>query len=308
MKNGLSYFYPLASLSPERAQELYAYCAERAGKPVPVENQIQPPAEMLTSEALPCVEGVEARQEAANEMQLQRAPFVRWAYLVALSVMMSGLFVQVWAWIVTGESDAAGVVVALVLSLFCLRGYLLPGWSMRKWAQHEAASNAHIYRGKILVHTPGMAWTLLPVALVSGARELRHSYAYAVRGGGVLGISRSVPPPAGLPRPVLVKRWTSWLALLVSCLVVPALVVLGSWCWLFLPEEQAADAALERGEALQSYLEELLPPAEYPGAIDWCALYIDESDGSCGLSIDWESGLELFIELPPAASPRPEAD
>ena len=165
LKNGMKYFLPLASLGPERAHELHAYCTAHAGKPVPLEMQVKPPAEMLAAPALPCADGAAARQEVADELARQRATFALCALLVCLAIMVSGLVVQVWCWRVTGEADFEGVVVAFVISLFCIRTILHPGWSLRKWVRHQTRSEAYIHQGKILVHTPGVAWSMLTLVL-----------------------------------------------------------------------------------------------------------------------------------------------
>ncbi|MBE6414939.1 MAG: hypothetical protein E7032_00200 [Akkermansiaceae bacterium] len=297
LKNGMKYFLPLASLGSERARELHAYCVAFAGKPVLPEKQVAPPAEMLAAPALPCADGAAARQEVADELARQRAPFASWALLVCLAIMVSGLVVQVWCWRVTGEADIEGLVVAFVISLFCIRAILHPGWSLRKWVRQQVRSEAHIRQGMILVHTPGVAWSMLPVSLVRGARELRHCYAYAVQGGGVLGISRSVPVPAGLPLPATVKRWRSWLALLLAGVVVPALAALGMWCWVSAPSDSVDDEAGERGCALAEYVQELLPPGEFPGSIYWGALF-DREDGGVDVIYLWENGMELRMLIP----------
>lgn len=297
LKNGMKYFLPLASLGADRAHELHVYCTAHAGKPVPLEMQVKPPAELLAAPALPCADGAAARQEVADELARQRAPFASWALLVCLAIMVSGLVVQVWCWRVTGEADIEGLVVAFVISLFCIRAILHPGWSLRKWVRQQVRSEAHIRQGMILVHTPGVAWSMLPVSLVRGARELRHCYAYAVQGGGVLGISRSVPAPAGLPLPATVKHWHSWLALLLAGVVVPALAALGMWCWVSAPSDSVDDEAGERGCALAEYVQELLPPGEFPGAIYWGALF-DREDGGVDVIYLWENGMELRMLIP----------
>lgn len=297
LKSGMKYFLPLASLHPERARELYAYCAGHAGKPVPPEKQVAPPAEMLEAPSLPCADGIAARQEMADVLAQQRAPFALWAYLVGLAIMVSGLALEVCCWWVTSESDIESVVVAFVIALFCIRAILHPGWCLRKWVRQQVRSEAHIHQGKILVHTPGEAWSMLPASLVSGARELRHCYAYTVQGGGVLGVSRTVSPPAALPLPAPVKRWRRWLALLLAGVVVPALAVLGFWCWIAAPEENVADEAGDRGCALAEYVQELLPPGEFPGPIYWGGVF-DQADGGVDVIYLWENGMELKMMIP----------
>lgn len=300
LKSGLKYFLPLASLAPERARELHAYCAEHAGKPVPLEKQVAPPAEMLTAPSFPCADGIAARQEVADVLAQQRAPYAWCAYVTGLAIMLSGLALEVVFWWVTEEADIEGVFVPLVIALFCIRAILHPGWSLRKWVWHQTRSEAYIHQGKILVHTPGVAWSMLPVSQVNGARELHHCYTYVMSGGGVLGISREVAPPAALPLPAPVKRWRVWLALVVSSLVVPALVALGMWCWVSSLQDSVDDEAGERGGALAAYVQELLPPQEYPGHIIYCAYYADTQV----LSIEWEEGLEVYLLLPASSQDK----
>ncbi len=296
LKSGMKYFLPLASLHPERARELHAYCAEHAGKPVPPEKQVAPPAEMLAAPSLPCADGIAARQEMADVLAQQRAPFALWAYLVGLAIMMTGLALEVCRWWVTSESDIESVVVTVVIALFCIRAILHPGWSLRKWVRQQTRSEAYIHQGKILVHTPGEAWSMLPASLVRGACELRRCYAYTVQGGGVLGISRTVPPPAALPLPAPVKRWCRWLALAVPTLVVPALVALGMWCWVASLPDSVEDEAGDRGCELAAYVQELLPPGEFPGPIYWGGVF-DHDDGSVDIIFLWENGMELKMQI-----------
>lgn len=299
LKSGMKYFLPLASLHPERARELHAYCAEHAGKPVPPEKQVAPPAEMLAAPSLPCADGSAARREVADVLAQQQAPFARCGFLVSLAIMMTGLALEVCRWWVTSESDIESVVVTVVIALFCIRAILHPGWSLRKWVRQQTQSKAYIHQGKILVYTPGVAWSVLPVDLVRGACELRRCYAYTVQGGGVLGISRTVPPPAALPLPAPVKCLRTWLALAVPILVVPAMTVLGVWCWISAPEESVEDEAGERGCALAAYVQELLPPGEFPGPIYWGAVF-DREDGGTDVIYLWENGMELKLQLPEA--------
>ena len=296
LKSGMKYFLPLASLHPERARELHAYCAEHAGKPVPPEKQVAPPAEMLAAPSLPCADGIAARREVADVLAQQQAPFARCGFLVGLAIMMTGLALEVCRWWVTSESDIESVVVTVVIALFCIRAILHPGWILRKWVRQQTRSEAYIHQGKILVHTPGEAWSVLPVALVRGACGLRRCYAYTVQGGGVLGISREVPPPPGLPRPVPVKRGRTWLALAVPTLVVPALVALGMWCWVSSLQDSVEDEAGERGCELAAYVQKLLPPGEFPGPIYWGGVF-DHDDGSADIIYLWENGMELKMQI-----------
>lgn len=307
LTNGMKHFLPLTSLSPERAQALYAYCAEHAGKPVPPEKQVAPPAEMLTAPPLPCADGIAARQEVADVIAQQQAPYARCGLLVGLAIMMTGLALEVCRWWVTSESDIESVVVPVVIALFCIRAILHPGWSLRRWVRQQTRSEAYIHQGKILVYTPGVAWSVLPVALVRRACELRHCYAYTVQGGGVLGISRTVPPPAALPLPAPVKRRRSWLALLLAGVVVPALAALGVWCWVSAPEESVDDEAGDRGCELAAYVQELLPPGEFPGPIYWGAVF-DREDGGTEVIYLWENGMELKLQLPVPGESEAGAD
>lgn len=307
LNNGLKYFLPLYSLSPERARELLAYCAGHARKPVPLEKQVTPPEEMLAAPALPCADGAAARQEVADTMILQRAPIVWWASLFCVAVMVSALVMYAWIWWYTGELEIEGTVVAFVMTLFGIRGILHPGWKMRKWVRQRGRSEAHIHRGMVLVHTPGVAWSMVPVSLVGGGRELRHCYAYAVQGGGVLGIARSVPAPAELPRPVPMKRWRTCLALLLAGVVLPVLVALGMWCWLGQHEESVDDEAGDRGCELAGYVQELLPPGDFPGPIYWGAVF-DLPEGGCKIYYLWNNGMELQITLPPLPTDQPDSE
>lgn len=297
LKNGLSYFLPLASLSPERAQELSAFCAANAGKEVPPDKQVAPPAVMLSAPVLPCADGVPARQEMADEMARQRTGRAWWVLLVGLACMMGGLVVLVWAWVATGEENVLSVGLVLGFAYMGIRSILHPGWAMRKWVHQDARSVAYIHQGKVLVHTPGVAWSQVEASQVTEGREYRHAYVYTVGGGGVLGISREVPPPSGLPRPVPVKRGRTWLALAVSTLVVPALVALGMWCWVSSLQDSVEDEAGERGCALAAYVQELLPPGEFPGPIYWGGVF-DHDDGSVDIIFLWENGMELKMLLP----------
>lgn len=298
LKNGMNHFLPLASLSPERTKELCDYCTEHAGKPVPPDKQVAPPADLLAAPALPCAAGVAARQEVADEISCQQSSLARWVYLLVVAFMAGGIVVLSWSWVVTGEEKMFGLSIAVGMLFLWGRAFLHPGWVLTRWVRHDIESTAHIHGGKLLAYTPGVAWSCLPLSLVTGAKLLRHSYIYAVQGGGVLGISRSVPAPAELPQPVPVKRWPARLALFGATVVVPALVALGMWCWVNQVNQQAEDEASARGQALADYVQELLPPGEFPGPIYWAASY-ETPDGGAHLVFLWENDMVLQMQLPP---------
>lgn len=298
-KNGMNHFLPLASLKPERAKELCDYCTEHAGKPVSPDKQVAPPADLLAAPALPCAAGVAARQETADEISCQQSSLARWVYLLVVAFMAGGIVVQSWTWIVTGEEQMIGLSIGVAMLFFWMRAFLHPGWALSRWVWHDIESTAHIHGGKLLAYTPGVAWSCLPLSLVTGAKLQRLSYVYVVQGGGVLGISRSVPAPAELPQPVPVKRWPARLALLGATVVVPVLVALGMWYWVTQMNQQAEDEACERGQALANYVQELLPPGEFPGPIYWAASY-ETPDGGAHLVFLWENDMVLQMQLPPS--------
>lgn len=300
LKNGLRHFLPLESLSEEQAQALFRFCSEHAGKVVPAADQMPPPADVLTPAPMPCAAGKAARRELADVMTLQNAPRTKWV-IVAVPILVSYLAILVGMWMDTGEISLFGVAVVLYLVFIALRSYLHPGWVMKKWIAGKDESYAHIRQGKVLVHTPGVAWSVIPVSLLHRARAMRHSHVYEAQGGGVLGISRSVPPPAGLPQPAPVKHWLPWLTLPASILLVPALVCLAVWQWMFPGDSGIVDEAGERGCALAAYTQSQLSPDEFPGCITWCGVY-EMEDGGRAIVILWESGLELTMEMPSASA------
>ena len=288
LKNGMNHFLPLASLSPERAKELCDYCTEHAGKPVPPDKQVAPPADLLAAPALPCAAGVAARQEVADEISCQQSSLARWVYLLMVAFMAGGIVVLSWTWVVTGEEKMFGLSIVVGMLFLWGRAFLHPGWVLTRWVRHDIESTAHIHGGKLLAYTPGVAWSCLPLSLVTGAKLQRLSYVYVVQGGGVVGISRSVP----------VKRWRMSLALFGATVVVPVLVALGMWCWVNQMNQQAEDEASARGQALADYVQELLPPGEFPGPIYWAASY-ETPDGGAHLVFLWENDMVLQMQLPP---------
>jgi hypothetical protein len=92
-----------------------------------------------------------------------------------------------------------------------------------------------------------------------------------------------------LPQPRKVSRHPLLVLLLVLVLPFVALVSLS------MLQSDPYEEALERGEQLQMYVEELLPPQEYPGHIIYCAYYADAQI----LIIVWEEDLAVYLHLSP---------
>lgn len=302
MKNGLSYLMPTETLSPERKQELLRYCAERAGRQVAAEQQMLPPAECCIESPV-LLTGTRAQRLEFADALARQSSLTSWVRLLAICLLSSACIVM----LLEPEplENMGWIAVALVCLILGVRGYLHPGRGIRKVAMDNSPCRVHVTREHVLLENPSASWSVVPLEQVESGWQMKHCITYTVKTGGMFLLNADTPIPAGMPVPRKRGCWRTLLPLFVALGLIPGLV--GIWAW---PTDSSDEynAARERGVELQAYLEELLPPAEYPGAIDWCALYIEESDGSCGLSIDWESGLELFIELPPVASPRPEAD
>lgn len=302
MKNGLSYLLPTETLSPERKQELLRYCAERAGRQVAAELQMLLPAECCIDSPV-LLTGTRAQRLEFADALARQISLMSWVRLLAICLLGSACVAMLL------EPDPLENMCWLVVAGVCLilgvRGYLHPGRDFRKVATDDSPCRVHVTREHVLLENPSASWSVVPLAQVESGLQMKHCITYTVKTGGMFLLNADTPIPAGMPVPRRRECWRTLLPLFVALVLIPALV--GIWAW---PSDGSEEyiAARERGVELQAYLEDLLPPTEYPGAIDWCALYIAESDGSCSLFIDWESGLELVIDLPPVQSPQPDAD
>lgn len=302
LKNGLSYLMPTETLSAERKQELLCYCAARAGRQVAAERQMLPPAECCIESPVLLTGTRAQRLEFADALARQNS-LTSQVRLLAICLLSSACVAMLLA--PEPLEHMCWLAVALVCIILGVRGYLHPGRGIRKVAEDDSPCRVHVTREHVLLENPSASWSVVPLAQVESGLLMKHCITYTVKTGGMFLLNADTPIPAGIPLPRKRECWRTLLPLFVALVLIPGLV--GIWAW---PTDGRDEyvAARECGVELQAYLEELLPPTEYPGAIDWCALYIEESDGSCILSIDWESGLELFIELPPMESLQTDAD
>ena len=160
----------------------------------------------------------------------------------------------------------------------------------------------HVHQKTVLAQLDNGAWTVLPTALFDSARQLRHGIVYNTRlRGSVLADSTDSPFPS-LPVPRKARLWPHVIALFVVVVVLPVVSALCAS-----PSEDSCPKeyveAVERGEALVRYVEEILPPKEYPGRME--CLYFADSDA---LFMEWECGLEAHLILDGTLQPEAAAD
>lgn len=275
--NGLFQLLPTASLRREQADSMLAYATAHAGKKGA--TPIAPPAALLT--------GKPARVTAAPT---QWREFVRFVMREALPGRMLLSYVAVVALSCAFSLSVVHeipflpleILVALVVALVI---FINPGLFARAMRKNPSPGYLHVSRDTVLVLSDSGAWSVIPTGMFDSALRLRHSIIYRTRVLCCVLADVTPEPLPHLPRPCKPRR-----RLLLTVLAV----LLIFWpLFDFFPDEY--EEALERGEQLQMYMEELLPPQEYPGRISYCAYYADDAV----VGIEWENGLDVFLYCAP---------
>ena len=279
--NGLFHLLPTESLRREQAEEMLACVRAHAGKKqAPF---IAPPAGLLSETPSRVMASPAQWREYVNFIMGASIPGRMVAgYVGVFSIGLGCGLIWVWE------------LYALLLPLLVVAVVLIvmvanPGLCARAMWKTPSPGYVHVSRDAVLVQSDNGAWAVLPVGQIESAVQLRHGIVYRTRVlSSILADVTPVPFPH-LPQPRKVSRHPFLVLLLVLVLPFVALVSQS------MLQSDPYEEALERGEQLQMYVEELLPPQEYPGYIIYCAYYADAQI----LSIEWEEDFEVYLHLSP---------
>ena len=285
--NGLFHLLPTESLRRVRAEEMLAYVKAHAGKKQAPPTA--PPAALLSENPARVSVTPSQWREFVDYIMQEAVPGSMVVSHVALFIL--GVIIPLcWGY----------ELYALALPLLVIGGggvvmVKYPGLFARAMRKDPSPGYLHVSRESVLVQSDNGAWAVMPTSLIDAAVQLRHGIVYRTQIlSCVLADSTPTPSPI-LPQPARSLRWLyrGWIA--VSLFVLP---MLASFAYFFLtsPAGNAEySKAMERGEALSRYVEEVMPPQEYPGHIIYCAYYADAQI----LSIVWEEDLAVYLHLSP---------
>ena len=279
--NGLFHLLPTESLRREQAEEMLACVRAHAGKKqAPF---IAPPAGLLSETPSRVMASPAQWREYVNFIMGAAMPGRMVAGYVGVFAIGLGCGL-IWVW----------ELYALLLPLLVIAVVLIvmvanPGLCARAMWKTPSPGYVHVSRDAVLVQADNGAWAVLPVGQIESAVQLRHGIVYRTRIHTFVLADSTLEPSPYLPLPRKVSRRPLLALLLVLVLPLVSLVSLS------MLQPDPYEEAVERGEQLQMYVEELLPPQEYPGYITYCAYYADTQI----LSIDWEEDLEVYLHLSP---------
>ena len=275
--NGLFHLLPTESLRRERAGEMLAYVKAHAGKKQAL--LIAPPAGLLSETPARVTASPAQWREFVNFIMGASNPGRRVAGYVGIFLIGLGCSI-IWAW-----ELYALLLPLLVVAAGAIVVQANPGFFARAMRKTPSPGYVHVSRDTVLVQSDSGAWAVLPIGVIDSAVQLRHGIVYRTRIQSAVLMDSTPSPSPYLPQPRKVRSRP----LLALFLVLVASLPL----WLF--ESDLYAEAVERGEQLQMYVEELLPPQEYPGYIIYCAYYADDQI----LSIEWEEDFEVYLHLSP---------
>lgn len=275
--NGLFHLLPTESLRRERAGEMLAYVKAHAGKKQAL--LIAPPAGLLSETPARVTASPAQWREFVNFIMGASNPGRRVAGYVGIFLIGLGCSI-IWAW-----ELYALLLPLLVVAAGAIVVQANPGFFARAMRKTPSPGYVHVSRDTVLVQSDSGAWAVLPIGVIDSAVQLRHGIVYRTRIQSAVLMDSTPSPSPYLPQPRKVRSRP----LLALFLVLVASLPL----WLF--ESDLYEEAVERGEQLQMYVEELLPPQEYPGYIIYCAYYADDQI----LSIEWEEDFEVYLHLSP---------
>lgn len=279
--NGLFHLLPTESLRRERAGEMLAYVKAHAGKKqAPL---IAPPAGLLSETPAWVTASPAQWREFVNFIMGASNPGRRVAGYVGIFLIGMGCSI-IWAW-----ELYALLLPLLVVAAGAIVVQANPGFFARAMWKTPSPGYVHVSRDAVLVQSDNGAWAVLPVGQIESAVQLRHGIVYRTRVLSSILADVTLVPFPHLPQPRKVSRHPFLVLLLVLVLPFVALVSLS------MLQSDPYEEAVERGEQLQMYVEELLPPQEYPGYIIYCAYYADDQI----LSIEWEEDFEVYLHLSP---------
>ncbi len=283
-EGGLYHLLPTESLSRERAEEMLAYVNAHAGKKVAA--PLPPPAALVTEVPI----RVSAGKAQWNE-------YVDYLYKVSLPgsqvcgyIVLAALSAPFAICLVDAEPLLA---VFLLLLIVCFLYLLLhPGCLARSLRKSPRPGWMHVSSEGMLALGDSGAWCALPSQLFDSALQMRHGIIYRAY-PHVIALCDSIPtPPPYLPQPCRPRRWQRVAALTLALVVLPVVSAVSFLGLQMQTSMREYNEACERGAELARYVEELLPPQEYPGHLE-CLYFADSGI----LFMEWECGLEADLIL-----------
>ena len=298
LNSGITWFLPVESQPVAKRLEMCRYIQEHAGREVPEEKQVQPPACLRNETPYSGRSTLEQRREVADYVIMQQQGMVQWILLALIFFMMSvcpGLVLLSvlrgdWGFLVIG---VCGVIVALHASW----GYLHPGIRLWKWVRPNETQEVHISQESVMIVSCGKVWSVAPRKDVESAVKGRYANIYIIRDGGVFALGKEVEAPAMLPQPAAPRR--RWIRLLIFALVLP----LVCWCVqgaLILHFLGGDEEAFDPGDELAAYVESLTPVRGYLGDLTYCSVYHLEEEQMSVLIAGWEdeTAVEIIMKQP----------
>ncbi len=285
--NGLFHLLPTESLRRVRAEEMLAYVKAHAGKKQAPPTA--PPAALLSENPARVSVTPSQWREFVDYIMQESVPGRMVVSHVALFIL--GLIIPL-CW---GYELYALVLPLLVIGVGFVIVVKYPGLFARAMRKDPSPGYLHVCRDAVLVQSDNGAWAALPASLIDGAVQLRHGIVYHTQILSFV-LADSIPSSSpNLPPPVKLRRWLhrGWIA--GACFVLPMLACFGYSSLTSEPVNAEYSKAMERGEALSRYVEEVMPPMPYPGHIVWSCLmvYPECTVVSCA----WESELEVDVML-----------
>ena len=282
--NGLIHLFPVESLSRERAEEMLAWVNAHAGRKTPA--PLSPPAAMLTDSPVRVTAGKAQWREYVDCLYRLTQPGSQVGAYVAVAILCS-----------VAPLCLLAAVPLLLVPLLLLIGFFLyilrhPGGLARRMRKLPRPGWMHVGPDVMLALSDDGAWTVIPTRLFDSALQMRHGVIYHGLPFFIV-LSDSAPTPLPyLPQPQRPRRWMHVAGLVLSVVVLP---VVSALCYFGLELKSGMDEyyeARDRGAALVSYVESLMPPQEYPGHLE--CLYYTEGPF---LFMEWESGLSADLIL-----------
>jgi hypothetical protein len=297
LNSGITWFLPVESQPVAKRLEMCRYIQEHAGREVPEEKQVQPPACLRNETPYSGRSTLEQRREVADYVIMQQQGMVQWILLALIFFMMSvcpGLVLLSvlrgdWGFLVIG-------VCGMIVSFHASWGYLHPGIRLWKWVRPNEAQEVHISQESVMIVSCGKVWSVVPRKEVESAVKGRYANIYIIRDGGVFALGKEVVAPAMLPQPAAPRR--RWIRLLIFALVLPLVCwcVQGAWLLSILEDDEVYDP----GDELAAYVESLTPVQGYLGDLTYCSVYHLEEEQMSVLIAGWEdeTAVEIIMKQP----------
>ena len=298
MNSGITWFLPVESLSVAKRLEMCRYIQEHAGREVPEEKQLQPPACLRNETPYSGRSTMEQRREVADYVIMQQQGMGQWILLAAIFFMMSVCPVLSLLCVLRGEWSFLVIgVCGMIIGFHASWGYLHPGIRLWKWVRPNETQEVHISQESVMIVSCGKVWSVVPRKDVESAVKGRYANIYIIRDGGVFALGKEVEAPAMLPQPGDPPR--RWVRLLIFGLVLP----LVCWCVqgaLILHFLGGDEEVFDPGDELAAYVESLTPVQGYLGELTYCSVYHLEEEKMVVVIAGWEdeTAVEIIMKHP----------